>query len=73
MRTFADPKWKDRFVRAPVPLHVYMLSLISSIAEHAGAEKAEAWAKVWWLTWRGSRRAVTPIQVKAVAAGECAM
>jgi iron(III) transport system substrate-binding protein len=40
----ADPKWKGQ-VCTRSGSHVYMLSLTASIIEHAGAAKAEEWAK----------------------------
>lgn len=66
----ADPKWKGQ-VCTRSGSHVYMLSLISSIIEHAGAEKAEAWAKGVVANLARQPKGGDTDQVKAVAAGEC--
>ena len=68
----ADPKWKGQ-VCTRSGSHVYMLSLISSIIEHAGAEKAEAWAKGVVANPARQPKGGDTDQVKAVAAGECAV
>ena len=68
----ADPKWKGQ-VCTRSGSHVYMLSLISSIIEHAGAEKAEAWAKGVVANLARQPKGGDTDQIKAVAAGECAV
>ncbi len=68
----ADPKWKGQ-VCTRSGSHVYMLSLISSIIEHAGAEKAEAWAKGVVANLARQPKGGDTDQIKAVAAGEGAV
>ena len=42
--SLAEPKWKGRIcVRSGT--HIYNLSLLASMIEHLGKQKAEAWAK----------------------------
>jgi iron(III) transport system substrate-binding protein len=68
----ADPKWKGQ-VCTRSGSHVYTLSLISSIIEHNGAAKAEDWAKGVTANLARQPKGGDTDQVKAVAAGECAI
>ena len=68
----ADAKWKGQICTRSGS-HVYMLSLLSSIIEHDGAEKAEAWAKGVVANLARQPKGGDTDQIKAVAAGECAI
>ena len=68
----ADPKWKGQICTRSGS-HVYMLSLLSSIIEHDGAAKAEAWAKGVNANLARQPKGGDTDQIKAVAAGECAI
>jgi iron(III) transport system substrate-binding protein len=68
----ADPKWKGQICTRSGS-HVYMLSLLSSIIEHEGAAKAEAWAKGVVDNLARTPRGGDTDQIRAVAAGECAI
>ena len=68
----ADPKWKGQICTRSGS-HVYQLSLLSSIIEHEGAAKAEAWAKGVTANLARPPRGGDTDQIKAVAAGECAI
>ncbi len=68
----ADPKWKGQ-VCTRSGSHVYMLSLLSSIIEHAGAAKAEEWAKGVNANLARPAKGGDTDQLKAAAAGECAI
>lgn len=68
----ADPKWKGQ-VCTRSGSHVYMLSLLSSIIEHSGAAKAEEWAKGVNANLARQPKGGDTDQIKAVAAGECAI
>jgi iron(III) transport system substrate-binding protein len=68
----ANPKWKGQIcVRSGS--HVYMLSLLSSIIEHAGAAKAEEWAKGVVANLARQPKGGDTDQLRAVAAGECSV
>jgi iron(III) transport system substrate-binding protein len=68
----ADPKWKGQICTRSGS-HVYQLSLLSAIIEHEGAAKAEAWAKGVAANLARTPRGGDTDQIKAVAAGECAI
>src|SRR5690606_10395415 len=51
--------------------HVYMLSLLSSIIEHHGVEKAEAWARAVRENLARPPKGGDTDQIRGVAAGEC--
>jgi iron(III) transport system substrate-binding protein len=68
----ADPKNKGK-VCTRSGSHPYMLSLIGSIAEHEGEAKAEAWAKGVVANMARPPRGGDTDQIRAVAAGECAI
>lgn len=68
----ADPRWKGRIcVRSSA--HPYMLSLIASMVAHAGEQKAEAWVKGLKDNLARDPRGGDTDQIKAAAAGECAL
>jgi len=68
--SLAEPKWKGRIcVRSAT--HVYNLSLMASLIEHLGAEKAEAWAKAVKANLARTPKGGDTDQMRAVAAGEC--
>lgn len=68
--SLAEPKWKGRIcVRSAT--HVYNLSLMGSLIEHLGPEKAEAWAKAVKANLARAPKGGDTDQMRAVAAGEC--
>lgn len=68
----ADPKNKGK-VCTRSGSHPYMLSLIGSIAEHQGEAKAEEWARGVVANLARPPRGGDTDQIRAVAAGECAI
>lgn len=68
----ADPKWKGQICTRSGS-HVYMLSLLSSIIENDGSAKAEEWAKSVNANLARQPKGGDTDQIKAVAAGECAV
>ncbi|MCX7669203.1 MAG: extracellular solute-binding protein, partial [Anaerolineae bacterium] len=66
----ANPKWKGQICTRSGS-HVYMLSLLSSIIEHSGPERAEAWARGVVANLARAPKGGDTDQVRAVAAGEC--
>ena len=68
----ADPKWKGQICTRSGS-HVYMLSLLSSIIEHNGADKAEAWSKGVNANLARQPKGGDIDQIKAVGAGECSI
>jgi iron(III) transport system substrate-binding protein len=68
----ADPKWKGKVcVRSSA--HPYMLSLTSSVVTHLGEQKAEAWVKGLKDNLARDPKGGDTDQLKAAAAGECAI
>jgi iron(III) transport system substrate-binding protein len=68
----ADPKWKGKVcVRSGA--HPYMLSLTSSMVTHLGEKKAEEWVKGLKANLARDPKGGDTDQIKAVAAGECAI
>jgi len=68
--SLAEPKWKGRIcVRSAA--HVYNLSLMGSLIEHLGREKAEAWAKAVKANLAREPKGGDTDQMRGVAAGEC--
>lgn len=68
--SLADPKWKGRIcVRSG--MHVYNLSLLASLIEHLGKDKAEAWAKAVRANLARAPKGGDIDQLRGVAAGEC--
>lgn len=53
--------------------HVYMLSLMAAMIEHLGESGAEAWARGVVANFARQPRGGDTDQIKAVAAGECAI
>jgi iron(III) transport system substrate-binding protein len=68
----ADPKWKGR-VCMRSSSNMYNLSLMSSLIDHVGEAKAEAWAKGVVANFAREPKGGDTDQIKAVAAGECAL
>jgi iron(III) transport system substrate-binding protein len=68
----ADPKWKGKIcVRSSA--HPYMLSLTASMVAHHGEQKAEAWVKGFKDNLARDPRGGDTDQLRAAAAGECAL
>jgi len=68
----ADPKWKGK-VCMRSSASMYNLSLMSSLIDHVGEAKAEAWARGVVANFARSPKGGDTDQVKALAAGECAL
>lgn len=68
----ADPKLKG-MVCSRSGSHPYNLSLMASIIAHQGDAKAEAWAKGVVANFARAPKGGDTDQIKAVAAGECAV
>jgi iron(III) transport system substrate-binding protein len=68
----ADPKNKGR-VCTRSGSHPYNLSLFGSMVEHIGPEKTEAWLKGLVANMARAPKGGDTDQVRAVAAGECAV
>jgi iron(III) transport system substrate-binding protein len=68
----ADPKLKGK-VCSRSGGHIYNLSLMSALIEHWGEARAEAWAKGVVANLARPPRGGDTDQIKAVAAGECAV
>ena len=66
----ADPKWKGK-VCMRSSSNMYNLSLMSSLIDHLGEAKAEAWARGVVANFARSPKGGDTDQIKAVAAGEC--
>jgi iron(III) transport system substrate-binding protein len=66
----ADPKWKGRICTRSAG-HVYNLSLMSSLVNHMGEARTEAWAKAVASNLARTPKGGDTDQLKAVAAGEC--
>jgi iron(III) transport system substrate-binding protein len=73
LRTYedlADPRWSGKIcVRSGS--HVYNLSLVSSLIDHIGEPRAEAWAKGLVSNFARTPKGGDTDQLMAVAAGEC--
>ncbi len=73
IQTYADlasPAMKG-MVCARSGSHTYMLSLLASVVEHQGEQKAEAWAKGVVTNLARSPRGGDTDQIKGVMSGEC--
>ena len=68
----ADPKNKGR-VCTRSGSHPYNLSLFGAMVEHIGADKTEAWLKGLVANMARAPKGGDTDQVRAVAAGECAV
>jgi iron(III) transport system substrate-binding protein len=68
----ADPKWKGK-VCMRSSANMYNLSLMSSLIEHLGEPRAEAWARGVVANFARAPKGGDTDQIKALAAGECAI
>jgi iron(III) transport system substrate-binding protein len=68
----AGPRWKGEICVRPSS-HPYNLSLISSMINHLGEEKATEWARGVTANLARSPRGGDTDQLRAVAVGECAI
>jgi len=68
----ASPKWKGEICVRPSS-HPYNLSLISSMINHLGEDKATAWARGVTANLARPPRGGDTDQLRAVAIGECAI
>jgi iron(III) transport system substrate-binding protein len=68
----ATPKWKGE-ICVRLSSHPYNLSLISSMINHLGEEKATEWARGVTANLARPPRGGDTDQLRAVAAGECAI
>jgi iron(III) transport system substrate-binding protein len=68
----ASPKWKGQICVRPSS-HPYNLSLISSMINHLGEEKATEWARGVTANLARPPRGGDTDQLRAVAVGECAI
>ena len=68
----AKPEFKG-MVCTRSAAHPYMLSLVGSMIEHQGEEKAAAWARGVVANLARSPRGGDTDQIKGVASGECAI
>jgi iron(III) transport system substrate-binding protein len=70
--SLADPKLKG-LVCTRSSGNIYMLSLLSAMIEHKGAEAAEAWVKGLWNNRARDPSGGDTDQLRAIATGECAI
>lgn len=70
--SLADPKLKGK-VCTRSSGNIYMLSLMASIIEHEGAEKAKAWAEGVWNNRARDPAGGDTDQLRGIASGECAV
>ena len=68
----ADPKWKGK-VCMRSSSNLYNLSLAAALVSHAGEQKTEAWARGVVANFARDPKGGDTDQIKAVAAGECAL
>jgi iron(III) transport system substrate-binding protein len=68
----ADPKWKGK-VCMRSSSNIYNLSLGAALISHAGEQKTEEWAKGVVGNFARAPKGGDTDQIKAVAAGECAL
>ena len=68
----ADPRLKDK-ICSRSGSHPYNLSLMAAIIAHQGEAKAEAWAKGVVANFARPPKGGDTDQIRAVAAGECAV
>jgi iron(III) transport system substrate-binding protein len=68
----ADPKWKGK-VCMRSSSNIYNLSLAAALISHAGEQKTEEWAKGVVGNFARAPKGGDTDQIKAVAAGECAL
>jgi iron(III) transport system substrate-binding protein len=70
--SLADPKLKGK-VCTRSSGNIYMLSLMASIIEHEGADKAKAWAEGVWNNRARDPAGGDTDQLRGIASGECAV
>lgn len=68
----ADPRWKGK-VCMRSSASIYNLSLMSALIAHHGEQQAEHWARGVAANFARSPKGGDTDQIKAVAAGECAL
>ena len=68
----ADPKYKG-MICTRSGSNIYMLSLLSSVIEHAGADAAKAWAQGLWDNRAREPQGGDTDQLRGIASGECAI
>jgi iron(III) transport system substrate-binding protein len=68
----ADPKWKGK-VCMRSSSNMYNLSLAASLISHDGEQKTEQWARGVVANFARDPKGGDTDQIKAVAAGECAL
>ena len=68
----ADPKWKGK-VCMRSSSNMYNLSLAASLVSHDGEQKTELWARGVVANFARDPKGGDTDQIKAVAAGECAL
>ena len=68
----ADPKWKGK-VCMRSSSNMYNLSLAAALVSHAGEQKTEEWARGVVANFARDPKGGDTDQIKAVAAGECAI
>ena len=68
----ADPKWKGK-VCMRSSSNMYNLSLAASLVSHDGEQKTEQWARGVVANFARDPKGGDTDQIKAVAAGECAL
>ena len=70
--SLADPKLKEK-VCTRSSGNIYMLSLMASMIEHHGADKAKAWAEGMWNNRARDPAGGDTDQLRGIASGECAI
>ena len=70
--SLADPKLKGK-VCTRSSGNIYMLSLMASLIEHHGEEKAKAWAEGVWNNRARDPAGGDTDQLRGIASGECAV
>lgn len=68
----ADPKYKD-LVCTRSSSNIYMLSLMSAMIDHLGADKAKEWAKGMWENRARDPEGGDTDQLRGIASGACAI
>ena len=70
--SLADPKMKGK-VCTRSSGNIYMLSLMASLIEHLGQDKAKAWAEGLWNNRARDPAGGDTDQLRGIASGECAV
>ncbi|MCI4664342.1 MAG: extracellular solute-binding protein [Neomegalonema sp.] len=68
----ADPKYKG-LVCTRSSTNIYMLSLLASIIEHSGSDKASAWVAGLWANRARDPKGGDTDQLRGIISGECAI